>query len=42
MDKQVQIKPNYKKIYTDILSQKYPEKKDKCIGIWSRYNKLCE
>ena len=38
MDKQVQKKPNYKKIYTDILSQKYPEKKDKCISLLEKQN----
>ena len=38
MDKQAQIKPNYKKIYTDILSQKYPEKKDKCISLLEKQN----
>ena len=38
MDKQAQIKPNYKTIYTDILSKKYPEKKDKCIHLLDKKN----
>ena len=34
MDRQVQIsKPDYKRIYSDILSKKYPEKKEECISL---------
>ena len=31
MDRQIQkLRPNYKQIYMDILSKKYPHKKDEC------------
>lgn len=29
-------KPNYKRIYNDLLSEKYPEKKEKCVQILSK------
>ncbi len=34
MDQQIQIeRPNYKRIYSDILKKKYPKKKEECISI---------
>ena len=39
MDKQAQIKtPNYKRIYSDILKKKYPEKKELCNHIIKKEN----
>ena len=39
MDKQVPItKPNYKRIYFDILSKKYPEKKEECNSLLKKQN----
>lgn len=39
MDRQVQIsKPDYKRIYSDILSKKYPEKKDECTSLFEKQN----
>ena len=29
-------KPNYKRIYNDLLSEKYPEKKEKCTKLLSK------
>lgn len=30
--------PNYKRIYTDILDQKYPHKKEKCTKLLNKRN----
>ena len=30
------MKPNYKKIYTDLLNRKYPEKKQLCVYILNK------
>src|SRR5690554_973658 len=39
MDKQAQIKtPNYKRINSDILKKKYPEKKEVCSQIITKEN----
>lgn len=39
MDQQTQItKPNYKRIYTDILRNKYPEKEGECISLLRKKN----
>jgi len=39
MDKHIQItKPNYKRIYSDILLKKYPEKKDEMISLLEKQN----
>jgi hypothetical protein len=32
------MKPNYKKIYTDILERKYPDKKDECQELLKKEN----
>ena len=39
MDQQAEIKkPNYKRIYSDILEKKYPEKKEVCNYIIEKEN----
>nr|WP_279324438.1 helix-turn-helix domain-containing protein [Chryseobacterium pyrolae] len=39
MDKQIQnIKPNYIKIYSDIIHKKFPEKMDQCKNILQKEN----
>jgi len=40
MDIQIQetVTPDYKRIYSDIISQKYPEKKEKCMYFLKKEN----
>ncbi|KMQ58345.1 transposase [Chryseobacterium sp. FH2] len=39
MDRQIQeVKPDYKRIYSDILKEKYPEKEHNCKSLLSKKN----
>ena len=39
MDQQIQInKPNYRRIYSDIIQKKCPEKKEECIPLLKKRN----
>lgn len=42
MDKQIQVTiPDYKRIYSDILLKKYPEKKEKCSLLLEKRKLSC-